>query len=109
LIVPTETKQVTVRGKKFTIQRFGLKEGAKVDALIDQAKGDVEHQQAITVFYGVVKPKFESIEEVENGDRETMLHLWIEVQRFNQYETSFLSLLKNSPLQVSQPEGTQGS
>lgn len=99
----TETKQVTVRSKKFTIKRFGLREGATVDAAIQAAKDDIIRQQAITVFYGTVRPKFESIEAIEDGDRETMMHLWIEIQTFNSYETSFLSLLKNLPSQESPP------
>jgi hypothetical protein len=67
-----------------------------VDRLLASNKDNLVEQQAIMVFYGTVEPKFESIEAVKTGDREVALHLWVEIQRFNTYETSFLSLLKNS-------------
>jgi uncharacterized protein YegJ (DUF2314 family) len=102
----TKTKTLVVRGVTYTIKRFGLKEGAFVDGLIEAAK-DLERKQAISVFYGTVKPKFESVEAIEEGDREIGLHLWIEINRFNRYETSFLSLLKNSPSQVLPQEETK--
>jgi len=112
--VSTETKTFEVRGKPYTIQRFGLEEGAVVDDLVDAVKIDpsipinqsLVEKQAITVFYGTIEPKFESIDAVKKMDRETMLHLWVEIRRFNTYETSFLSLLRNSPSPGSQPEGT---
>jgi hypothetical protein len=101
MLVTTETKQVTVRGTKYTIKRFNLEEGSLVDRLIASNKDKLVEQQAIMVFYGTVEPKFESIEAVKAVDKETVLHLWVELQRFNVYETSFLSLLKNSPSQES--------
>jgi len=101
LFVTTETKQVTVRGTKYTIKRFNLEEGSLVDRLVETNKGRLLEQQAVMVFYGTTDPKFESIEAVKAADKETVLHLWVEIQRFNAYETSFLSLLKNSPSQES--------
>ena len=101
MLVSTETKQVTVRGANYTIKRFNLEEGSVVDRLLTTNKDKLVEQQAIMVFYGTVEPKFESIEAVKAADRETVLHLWIEIQRFNSYETSFLSLLKNLPSQES--------
>jgi len=99
--VSTETKQVTVRGTNYTIKRFNLEEGSLVDRLLASNKDKLVEQQAIMVFYGTAEPKFESIEAVKASDRETVLHLWVEIQRFNTYETSFLSLLKNLPLPES--------
>jgi hypothetical protein len=88
---------VTVRGANYTIKRYNLEEGSMVDRLLATNKDKLVEQQAIMVFYGTVEPKFESIEAVKASDRETVLHLWVEIQRFNTYETSFLSLLRNSP------------
>ena len=84
-----------------------------MDDLVAEAKDRIKNQQAmireqqaINVFYGTVEPKFESIQAVKEADREVVLHLWLEISKFNQYETSFLLLLRNLPLQVSQPEKT---
>jgi hypothetical protein len=109
----TETKTLEIKGTTYTIQRFGFEEGGIVDDLVAEAKDRIKNQQAmireqqaINVFYGTVEPKFESIQAVKEADREVVLHLWLEISKFNQYETSFLLLLRNLPLQVSQPEKT---
>jgi hypothetical protein len=96
-----ETKNIEVRGKTYTIKRFDFEEGAVVDEHTEAAKGNRVEQQAFTVFYGTVEPKFESVEAVKKEDREMILHLWLEINKFNQYEASFLSLLKNLPSQAS--------
>jgi hypothetical protein len=104
--VTTATKTLKIKGKSYVIKRFGFEEGASLDGLIEANKDKLMEQQAITVYYGTVEPKFESIQAVKVADREVVLHLWLEINRLNQYETSFLSLLKNLPSQVSQPEKT---
>jgi hypothetical protein len=112
--VSTETKTITIKGKPYVIQRFGFEEGGIVDGLVEEARDKIKdqltlvrEQQAINVFYGTIDPKFESLEAVKVADREVVLHLWIELNRFNQYETSFLSLLKNSPSQELPQEKTK--
>lgn len=109
----TETKTLTIKGKPYVIQRFGFEEGGIVDDLVDEARDRIKdqralvrEQQAINVFYGTIDPKFESLQAVKITNREVVLHLWLEINRFNQYEPSFLSLLRNSPSPESPQEKT---
>ncbi len=103
----TDTKVLKIKGVTYTIKRFGFEEGAVVDDFVDANQNKIVEQQALTVFYGTAAPKFESIQAVKVADREVVLHLWVEIRRFNQYETSFLSLLKNLPLQELPQEKTK--
>jgi len=104
----TETKKIEVRGKTYTIKRFNFEEGAVVDDLVAKATSPAESQVAM-VFYGVADPKFESIDVVKQADRETVLHLYYEINRFNQMEPAFLSLLKRSQSQGSRRSETKTS
>jgi hypothetical protein len=104
----SETKELKIRGKKYVIKRLGFVEGAETDDLLRKAT-NVAESQAIQVFYGTVSPKFESLDAVKVADRETILHLWFEIRKFQEVEPSFLSLLKKSPLPESQPSKTEQS
>lgn len=91
----TDTKVVEIRGRSYTIKRFTFDEGATVDEFIETHKDKLREQQAFITFTGTIDPKFESIEALGKEDKEVIVRLWYEIQTYNQYDTTFLSLLRS--------------
>lgn len=103
----TDTKTLDpIRGIAYTIKRFSFEEGSAVEEFIETHQGKLREQQAFIVFTGTVEPKFETIEDVGKADKEVVVRLWYEIQTFNTYDTTFLSLLKSLSPPGAQPDAT---
>lgn len=96
------TLEVEVNGKKYVIKKWLLKDRKELVKLgLTSNVGEVDMEKLVDIeaniiFFSVVEPKFNSVEEVFELPQEVADELFYHIILFNRPKRDFLGELKNS-------------